>query len=99
MRKILMRICLGVNSPGGPCALALKIGTKDVGTETTLVTISGRFKWPERFAASLSRSKPASGAEREWTAQCLHGSVGRPNAFSSAFCSGVDSVAIDSICM
>ncbi|MEO8434600.1 MAG: hypothetical protein ABI596_06870 [Pyrinomonadaceae bacterium] len=99
MRKMLMRICLGVNSPGGPCALALNIGSKDVGTEKTLVTISGRFKWPERFSASISRSKLASGVEREWTAQCLHGSVGLPKAFPPAFCSGVDSLSIDSICL
>jgi len=94
-----MRICLGVNSPGGPCALALKIVAKDVGTVTTLETISGRFKCPERFAASATRSKLASGADREWTAQCLQGSFGWPKEFPSAFCSGVDSVSLDSICM
>jgi len=94
-----MRICLGVNSPGGPCALALEIGTKDVGTERTLETVTGRFKCAERFAASVTRSELASGADREWTAQCWHGSVGRLNAFPSAFSSGVDSISMDSVCM
>jgi len=99
MRKMLIRICLGVDWPGGPCAVALKIATKDVGTETALETISGRVKWPERFTASASLSELASGADREWAAQCLHCSFGRPKEFPSAFCSEVDSVSIDPICM
>ena len=65
MRKMLMRICLGVVVPGGPWALEVKTDTNDISTETTVGTASGTGKSPDRFDASISLSAEAFGAVRE----------------------------------
>ena len=69
MRKILMRICLGLRSPGGPCALEVNTGALDVITGTIVGTPRGMVKPAERFGVSVSLKEIALELEREWTAQ------------------------------
>ena len=65
MRKMLMRMYLGVVVPGGPCALEVKTDTNDISTETKVGTASGTEKFPDRFDVSISVSDEAFGAVRE----------------------------------
>lgn len=61
MRKMLMRICLDVESPGGPCALEVKTATVEGVTAATLGTLSGTLKSSERVAVSVSLSEALFG--------------------------------------
>jgi predicted mannosyl-3-phosphoglycerate phosphatase (HAD superfamily) len=76
MRKMLMRICLGLASPGGPCALEVKTATGDIATWATLEEWSGIPRSTERLAASVSLSETALGVVRECTAQWEQGPIG-----------------------
>jgi len=69
MRKILMRICLGLSRPGGPCALELNTGAPGVATGTIVETVRGMPSSAERFGVSVSLNEMALELEREWTAQ------------------------------
>ena len=69
MRKILMRICLGLSWPGGPCALEVNTAALDVETGTIVETVRGMLKSAERFGASISLKEIELELEREWTAQ------------------------------
>ena len=65
MRKILIRTCLGVVVPGGPCDLEIKIETAEVSTETTFGIASKVAILPARFDASTSLNDTAFGVVRE----------------------------------
>src|SRR5438552_14889878 len=79
MRKMLMRMCLGV-SPGGPCALEFKIATDGISTETTAGTESGIAQFPDSLDASISLSVIALAVIRVCIVQCEHNSTGWPSA-------------------
>ena len=64
-----MRRCLGLSSPGGPCALEVNTATLDVETETLVETVRGMLKSAERFGVSISLKEIELELEREWTAQ------------------------------
>ena len=76
MRKILMRICLRVESPGGPCALEVKTAAGDMVTGATLEKLRGILRSTGLLAASVALSEAVLGFVRECTAQCEHGLVG-----------------------
>ena len=76
MRKVLMRICLGIASPGGPCALEVKTATGVTVTGATLEKWRGILGSAERLAAPVSLSEAVFGVVRECTAQCGHGPIG-----------------------
>ena len=76
MRKMLMRICLGLASPGGPCALEVKTATGETIAGATPETVSRILKSIERFAASVSLSEAVVGVLRECTAQCEQSPIG-----------------------
>ena len=80
MRKLLLRICLGVACPGGPCALEVKTATGETMIGATPEPFSGILKSIERLAASVSLKETALGVVRECTAQCEHGPIGWPKA-------------------
>ena len=69
MRKMLMRICLGVFVPGGPCALEVKAAIADTSIGAIDGTTSGMAKVPDRFDSSVSLIDTAFGVVRECTAQ------------------------------
>jgi len=98
MRKMLIRTCRGVVSPGGPCALKVKIARLGISTETTRGTASGIANIPDRFEASISLSDIAGGAVLECIAQCEHSPIGSLKA--TAFGSGLEAdSSIESITM
>lgn len=76
MRKMLMRICLGLASPGGPCALEVKTATGETIAGATPEAFSGILKSIERLATSVALNEPALGVVRECTAQCEQASIG-----------------------
>lgn len=76
MRKMLMRMCLGLASPGGPCALEVKTATGETIAGATPEMFSGIAKSIERLATSVARNESALGVVRECTAQCEHASMG-----------------------
>ena len=69
MRKILMRICLGLYTPGGPCAREVKTEALDVTTGALAGTARGMAESAERFGVSVSLNEIALELDREWTAQ------------------------------
>ena len=83
MRKMLMRICRDVESPGGPCALEGSTGTRDKVTGATLETGTGVLRATERLTASDALNETSLEFVRECTAQCEHGLVGWPKAKAS----------------
>jgi hypothetical protein len=96
---MLMRICLGVCSPGGPCAFEFRGATKDVATGITFQTVIGTVKSLMLFAASESLSEIVLEVVCEWTAQCAHSSIGRPKAASPKLGLEAGSCSVESICM
>ncbi len=76
MRKILMRICLGVVVPGGPCDLKVSTAIRDDETVATIEKVRGLLRSPERLAASVSLREAVFGVALECSAQCGHGTVG-----------------------
>jgi len=65
MRKMLLRICLGVGSPGGPCALEVSTGTEAAVTGPTVEVWEGIIRSAERLADSVSLNAAAFGTLRE----------------------------------
>jgi len=80
-----MRRCLGLSSPGGPCALEVNTAALDATTGTIVETVRGMLKSAERFGVSVPLKETALELEREWTAQWEHGLVGWPRASASVF--------------
>ena len=80
-----MRICRGLRSPGGPCALKVNTAALEVTTGRRVETVREMAEWAERFGASVSLKEIALELEREWTAQWEHGLVGCPIASASVF--------------
>ncbi len=80
MRNILMRMCLGLSSPGGPCALEVNAAALDVAIGTNVETVRGMVKSAERLGPSVSLNEITLELERECTAQWEHGLVGCPRA-------------------
>ncbi len=65
MRKILMRICLGLGLIGGPCARDVNTAALEVKTGRRVATARGMVKWAERFGVSVSLKEIALELERE----------------------------------
>lgn len=80
MRKMLMRMCLEICSPGGPWALEVNTATGDAITGATLEYVTGVLRSPDRWGASICTSEAVLAFLRECTAQCEHGAVGWPKA-------------------
>lgn len=94
MRKIFMRICLGVDSPGGPCALEARSETQGTLTGETLAQDRGIVRSTERWAASVSLNEAVFELAPECTAQCEQGAIGCPRAMASGSGLGADSCSI-----
>lgn len=73
---MLMRMCLGIVSPGGPCALEVKMATGETIAGATPETLSGILKPIERLVTSVALNETELGVVRECTAQCEHASIG-----------------------
>jgi len=100
MRKMFMRMCRGVDAPGGPCALEINTATEDVWRVTTAGTASGTAKLPDRLDASVTFNETALGVVRECTAQCGQNPEGwlRATALGSGLDTGSFFDSIDSMC-
>ena len=69
MRKILMRMFVGVFVRGGPCALEVSTTSVDISIGAIDVITSGMAKVPDRFDSSVSLIDTAFGVVPECTAQ------------------------------